>query len=509
MEQPKPVGIWIRVSTEDQAKGESPEHHEQRARLYAEAKGWEVKTIYHLEAVSGKSVIEHPEAKRMVADIKKGFITGLVFSKLARLTRNTRELLDFSDMFRIYNADLISLQESIDTSTPAGRMFYTTIAAMAQWEREEIGSRVAASIPIRAKLGKQISGQPPFGYRWENKQLVIDEKEAPVRKLMYELFIEHKRKQLVAKLLNERGYRTRNGSKFTDVTIHRLLLDPIAKGVRRANYTQTPTNSNSGRYKPETDWIILPCPAIISEEMWNKCMEIQAGITSSRMPRSKVPTHIFSGFIRCECGSKMYVASRTQRYRCSGCKKTRIEASDIEEIYYEHLKSFLLSKEDLQTFKSRANEEIQSRQTELNLLTKEKERLKEEMKNLLTLHRSGQIPTKGFKEFYDPLDVQCNQIESTITEVQSQLDLLTINASNGELILENAENLYERWPTLTFHAKRQIVEELTQSITIGDEDITIKFAYAPAPIQNAPKSQRTDGSSAITRAIHRLSCWPR
>ena len=46
----KPVGIWIRVSTEDQTRGDSPEHHEKRARFYAESKGWQVKEVYHLEA---------------------------------------------------------------------------------------------------------------------------------------------------------------------------------------------------------------------------------------------------------------------------------------------------------------------------------------------------------------------------------------------------------------------------------------------------------------------------
>jgi len=69
MEQKKQVGIWIRVSTDDQAKGESPEHHEKRARLYAEAKGWEVKTVYHLEALSGKSVMGYVETKRMLEDV--------------------------------------------------------------------------------------------------------------------------------------------------------------------------------------------------------------------------------------------------------------------------------------------------------------------------------------------------------------------------------------------------------------------------------------------------------
>lgn len=489
MEQKKTVGIWIRVSTEDQAKGESPEHHEKRARLYAEAKDWNVQVVYHLEAVSGKSVMHHPEAKKMLKDIKDGTITGLIFSKLARLARNTKELLDFADLFRESNADLISLQEAIDTSTPAGRLFYTMIAAMAQWEREEIASRVAASVPIRAKLGKSLGGQAPFGYKWEGKQFIVDEKEAPVRKLMYELFLKYKRRKTVARELSKMGYRTRSGAEFSDTTITRLIHDPSAKGIRRANYSSW-NGKNQLVYKPESEWVLTPCPAIIDAHVWETCNQILYEQEKKNKRVGPRAVHLLSGFVRCTCGKKMYIFHQNNPiYVCAPCK-TRIHAKDLDEIYYEQLKTFLLTETDVNEYLSKTNSEIQNKESLLKVLTDEATTLRKKKTDLVNLRLANELTKETFGEVYQPLEERLLQIDNQLPEIQAELDFLKIQHLSSDVVLNDAKDLYTKWPDLAFEEKRTIVEVITDSITVGKEDISFKLAYLPTHSQNAVNSQQ-------------------
>lgn len=476
----KRAGIWIRVSTEDQVKGESPEHHERRARLYAEAKGWDVIEVYRLDAMSGKTVKDYPETKRMLDDIRTGHITGLIFSKLARLARNTKELLDFAEIFRECNADLISLAESIDTSTPAGRLFYTMIAAMATWEREEIASRVAASVPIRAQMGKPLGGQAPFGYQWKDGKLIPHADEAPIRKLLHELFKEHKRKKTVARILNERGFRTRNGAKFSDTTVGRLILDPTAKGIRRANYTQSTNNKRAWTMKPEHEWVHHDVPAIIAEELWTECAAILEGRKGSRAHVTKHVRHLFAGLTFCHCGNKMYVPSNQQnKYVCQQCRN-KMPVIDLEDIFHEQLRNFFFSNEEVNRHISEFDEVIFKKEEILNIQEKERKKLESEIDKLYALYQADAIDKKGFAEKYKPLAQRQAELDDEMPALQAEIDVLKITQlSQGEIISE-ARDLYSRWLDLPHDEKRRIVEAITENIVIGEGEVEINLYYAPA-----------------------------
>lgn len=484
-----PVGIWIRVSTDDQAQGDSPQHHEIRARTYAETKGWEVRELYDLAGVSGKSVKDHPEAKRMLRDIKRGHIKGLIFSKLARFARNTKELLDFAEYFEQENAVLISLQESIDTSTPVGRLFYTIIAAMAQWEREEIGDRVRASIGIRAKLGKPISGSAPYGFRWENKKLVQHPEEAPIRKQAYELFRQFRRKGYVARMLNQAGHRTRDGKEWHDYTVGRTLADESAKGTYIHNRTKR-TGSWKSEPKPESEWGVIPVEPIVSEELWAQVNQIMEEQRKGHVRPGKRPKQLFAGIVRCKCGPRMYVPVNTPKYVCEKCR-SRIPCVDLEAIFLDELKGFFANPERLAGHLKAAHEKTTEKSHFLATMQQQVQKVRDEMARTHRLYLDGAIAVEGFKAFYAPLEERLKQLQSDQIKVQAEVDIGRVADLSAEAVLQEARDLQNRWPDLPNDEKRKVVESIVEQIVVDQEkqEIELTLSCLPTSVETTNSQQ--------------------
>ena len=473
----KPVGIWIRVSTEDQAKGESPEHHEDRARSYAKSRGWQIKEVYNLAGQSGKAVMQHPEAKRMMKDIERGHITALVFSKLARLSRNRRELEDFADFFNKHHADLISLSEAIDTSTAGGRMFFHLLGVFAQWEREEITERINASVLTRAKLGKSINGLAPYGYQWKDRNLILQPEEAAIRRQAYELFLQCRRKGQVAIRLNTAGYRTRQGNIWRDTSILRILEEASAKGVYTFN-TKRQIDTWRTEPKPESEWGRVNCPPIVTEDLWNQVNQIIEEHMKAWKRPGKTPVHLFSGLARCSCGLRMYVNSVRPMYFCRNCRN-RIPI----------VEAFFGQPARIESHLKEANRNLTEKSALLEAHRREIQKVRDEMARTHRLYIQEQITAQGFGDFYKPAEQRLNQLLAELPNLEAEVDFLKVDKLSADDVLRESSSLHEQWPKMPLPDKRKILEALIEKIVIGDGEIDITFSHLPTSIEQCKSQQ--------------------
>lgn len=160
------------------------------------------------------------------------------------------------------------------------------------------------------------SGPTSFGYRRENGRLVLDPIEAPIRKRLFELFLEHQRKKTVAEILNAEGATTRNGSQFSGQTVGRLLTDARVIGERGQ------------------------IDALVSQELFDQCANILA---LQKGNAKRKPAHLFAGLAVCGCGGKMYVPSSSPKYVCRDCR-AKIHKHDLEAVFIDQIKVHVSNK---------------------------------------------------------------------------------------------------------------------------------------------------------------------
>jgi DNA invertase Pin-like site-specific DNA recombinase len=147
------IAIYTRVSTLDQ----SDEGQERELLEFAERRGWAVAEVYK-DKISGLKN-RRPELDRLMADAKKARFTHVIVWRIDRLGRSVRHLLEVLEAFKALDIKFVSLNEAIDTSTPAGLMVFTVLAAVAALERSILVERVRMGIQNAKRRGVQL-GRP-------------------------------------------------------------------------------------------------------------------------------------------------------------------------------------------------------------------------------------------------------------------------------------------------------------------------------------------------------------
>lgn len=168
----KTVG-YVRVSTQEQAaSGVSLDAQEAKIAAYCLAMDWELSEIVRDAGESAKS-LKRPGIHRIIEGVRGRTIGRVVILKLDRATRSTRDLASLLEVFARADASLVSVTESLDTRSAAGRLVVNMLGVVAQWEREAIGERTATALAHKRQR-RQAYGLTPFGYRREGNVLLPD-----------------------------------------------------------------------------------------------------------------------------------------------------------------------------------------------------------------------------------------------------------------------------------------------------------------------------------------------
>ncbi len=172
---------------------------------------------------SAKS-LKRPGFQRILAMIGAGEVDAVVVAKLDRLTRSVKDLCGLLELFEKKGVALISVAESLDTSTAAGRLVITIMGAVSQWEREAIGERTRDALRHKRAQGYR-SGNLPFGYHLaaDGRTLEPDVTEQKAMSEIRRLRQEGSTLRGIASTLNQRGHRTRRGTDWRLESVVRVL----------------------------------------------------------------------------------------------------------------------------------------------------------------------------------------------------------------------------------------------------------------------------------------------
>lgn len=525
------IAVYCRVSSEDQADRGTIEIQKEFAAKYVNLYNLEVFDYYCDDGVSGTLPLEmRPEGKRLLEDAAKKRFNMVIFYKLDRIGRKVRVILNAVNDLDELGVTVKSMTEPFENETPTGKFLLTTLAGIAELDRDTILARMWSGAQLAAKQGRWLGGIVPYGYRKTGKRLVISDEPIPGCRISEEDVIEiiykmaGKEKATCAEIADYL-----NSMKIpTKYQIDKINNNPSTASAtiwhpsRVAHIIRSTTYKGIHQYGKKTShkgsqMISRRVPAIVSDELWEAANEV---LTSNKLfsKRNSQIEYLLRGMIRCgNCGyayvgrpnkrdnTKFYVCIGKSKlnykyYQKERCIGKSLRADWLDAVVWKKCLDILKNPEKIYKEKGQAANDIQPALNISYELQQIKIRLKAmsgEREKLLDLFRKEIITEQDLKKQIDKLyseETNLNKKLSTLNDSLPKQELKRSKDSVVSLLKEFVKaiqtvNINE----LPFELKRSVVKMLIDKVIIYTEkspdksypevSININWRFDAAPFK--------------------------
>ncbi len=461
-DMPLRVTFYARVSTKKDAQLNSQENQIQTfTEMIMNNPNWTMAEGY-VDTIRGENAANRDNFLRMIEDAKRGEFDLIICKEISRFSRDlldsiryTRELLQ-NDVGVYFSSDGLCTIDR-DAELRLGIM-----ASIAQQEVARLSERIKFGHRKAIENGVVMGNSRIIGYRKDNKHLVIDEREAELVRTVFELFStgEYSLRQMET-ILYKKGYRSLNGKKIMHNTLKSMIQNPKYKGYYCGNKVKiVDYRTKKQKFLPKEEWLMYKdetgeiVPAIIDEELWDKCNAILDERLSNYQRNSGglKKTSPLSGLVVCShCGKPFYHNSYGHgthlgvRYQwiCSvkknsakSCPTFSIQENEL----YSMLENFFISlSEDIDAYINEyidifnSISHVNETEKEIQLINEEIEKLQKQKQKILELYAEELITKNDFVS-------QNNSILSKIEKSKDRLKTILNNrASQEDVVLRLAE----------------------------------------------------------------------
>lgn len=459
-EKIKSAGIYIRVSTFDQAReGFSLREQEERLKEFCKFKRYNIYKVYQDAGISAKND-KRPAYQEMIEDVKKGNINVIVALKLDRLTRSVYDIEKLMKFVNDYECDIDCMADESNTTTSNGRMVMRIMTSVSQNEIEKCSERTKFGMAGAIKNG-HIPNRTGLGFKRENKKLVPDPLTKDIIVRIFDLYLEGKSHQAIANIYNKE--KVLGKTNWYDSTIQKILSNELYKG----DYV----NGKRTKHPTYYENVIEP---IVSKEKWESC---QYQKLRNARHYERTATYLFTNKLKCsKCGNFLggHATTKTNGkkyyyYKCNTCK-TYFNEIDIEK----ELKAFMLElakQDDLINnyytpfIKSKLEDKTEDYKKEIKDLDKQLDRIK-------TAYIKGVVKLEDFDKEIKHIEYQKSDLEKR-QKGQKQYEDLSFTL-NDLLIIQDIQEIefytnpdvLNNWSNKSKEDKQKIIGKYIDNITI-------------------------------------------